>query len=351
MSRPPSKFYSGWDILLPANDEPIYPVKRLSMNRRERYRRGTALVVSVLAFVVTLSGTAHAAPVLTEENTSGPHGAPGGATAAAGANAAANPSPVGNVLTDGFAQRQRRSGARADHRRETHETRGPPESGAYFTAAASRGSSRNPTSRRTRTVQEQLKMEHATLLNEYRALKAEIVANLESGRNVAALTLTAIGALLAAVATVATVPSIVDKRRIPGVLFLTGVFFCVLAWVQLRYTLLALDMGEYLRNSLILELRRVLEEVGADGSRSFEKVMRWETGGKSLVDQWGYFVIPIAGANYGIPFIAAVVSFGASCLSWKRLRGMGFGFAALIFISVCLLVFSGIWGFRVELAR
>ncbi len=48
---------------------------------------------------------------------------------------------------------------------------------------------------------ELLKTELSTLLEEYRQLKAEIVSNLEAGRQVANLTLTAAGVLIATIST------------------------------------------------------------------------------------------------------------------------------------------------------
>lgn len=197
---------------------------------------------------------------------------------------------------------------------------------------------------------EQLKMEHNTLLEEYGALKTEIVSNLESARQIANLCLTAIGVLIAAT------PFIVQSQA-TILLLIAPLFFYALAWAQLRYTYLVLDMSAYLRDTVVPGIHRILAELASSEERDFSKIMSWELPGKgpTRLRPTGLhrlLFLPVAGANYGIPLLAAVLSVGAFLiLAFQSSQTISSVQLALIVVNVLAFFYSAFWGFRAEFLR
>lgn len=197
---------------------------------------------------------------------------------------------------------------------------------------------------------EQLKNELETVLEEYRALKAEIVANLDSARQIAHLTLTTVAILIG------LLPLILQFRA--TVLFLVAPFlFYSLAWTQLRYIFLVIDMGNYLKNNLVPNVRRLLSEIATTKERDFSEILSWELPGKGPIRLRGNIIrrllfFPIAGANLGIPMLAASLSVAAFWMnayqSAVRLTALELG---LVVFNIIALVYTAYWGVQAELRR
>jgi len=197
---------------------------------------------------------------------------------------------------------------------------------------------------------EQLQTELSTLLEEYRTLKTEIVSNLASGREIATLTLTTIGILVAAA------PFIINLQVI--IIFLiVPLLFYILAWSQLRYTYLVLDMGAYLRSVIVPKIHWLIKEVQVDKERDISYLMSWEFPGKgpSRLRQTKLLKIlflPIAGANYGIPLLAAVLSVSTFLiLTFQTSRIVSIVEILLIVVNIIALIYSAFWGYLAELCR
>jgi hypothetical protein len=201
-------------------------------------------------------------------------------------------------------------------------------------------------------MDEQLKTELGTLLEEYKALKTEIVSNLDSARQVATLTLTAVGILITAA------PFIIQSQA--TVIFLIApLLFYVLAWAQLRYIYLVLDMGTYLREVVVPNVQRLLKETHTRKEKGHDVsyIMSWELPGKgpSRLRPTRFlrlFFLPIAGANYGIPLLAAILSAGTFLiLSYQNSQTISAVEWALIATEAVALLYSAFWGFQAELRR
>ena len=199
--------------------------------------------------------------------------------------------------------------------------------------------------------EEHLKIELSALFEEYRQLKSEIVSNLESGRQVANLTLTSAGILIA------TIPYIVQSQA--TLLFLVApMFFYLLAWAQLRYVYLVLDMGVHLRETVVPRIQGILKELSSSKQeRDFAEIMSWELAGKSPIRLrrskiLGLLFVPIAGANYALPLLAAVLSL--STFLFVRLSAsptITLLEIGLIVIDVVGFIYSAFWGLQAELRR
>lgn len=199
--------------------------------------------------------------------------------------------------------------------------------------------------------QESLKAELETRLEEYRQLKSEIVSNLESGRQVTNLTLTFAGVMIA------LIPFIVQQRA--EVLFLIApLFFYFLAWTQLRYVYLVLDMGKYLATIVVPRIQAILRQLAeSKQDEPYRSIMSWETKGKAPLRLRGGKVrtasfLPIAGANFGLPLFAAFLSVTIFFIvRYPNWLGLVWYEWFLLILDVLGFIYSAYWGIQAELKR
>lgn len=197
---------------------------------------------------------------------------------------------------------------------------------------------------------EQLKLEYSALLEEYKSLKSEIVANLDSARQVVGLTLTAIGVFIA------IAPYVVESQTI--ILFLIApLFFYGLAWTQLRYIYLALDMGTHLREAVLPRIQLTLARMHPQAGEDFSNLMGWDLANRSplRLRRGGLrrlLFLPIAGANYGIPILASVLSVGTFLLlALHSSQPLSIIEVVLIAVNGIAFLYSIGWGVVAELGR
>lgn len=196
---------------------------------------------------------------------------------------------------------------------------------------------------------EQLKLELSTVLEEYKTLKAEIMANLASGRQVANLTLTSVGILIAAA------PIIIQSQA--TIIFLVAPWlFYVLAWSQLRYTYLVLDMGDYLRDVVVPHVHQLLKQ-NQTVDRDIAYILSWELPGKGpsrlrRTKLLRCLFLPIAGANFAIPLLAAALSMGTFLiLAFQNTQTISGVEWLLIAVDVVAFIYSAYWGLEAERGR
>jgi hypothetical protein len=201
--------------------------------------------------------------------------------------------------------------------------------------------------------QEHLKTELSILLEEYNALRAEIISTLESGRQVTSLTLVAIGALIAGI-------PYISQSQIYIVFLIAPLFFYCLAWTQLRYISLAQDIGDHIRTVISPRVLEILFELSPEPRHDFRNVMSWEDPGKNPMFQlrrrrrWllSLLFLPIAGSNYGTPLLGAVLSVCAYLMiAFQNALVVSFLEIGLISINVVAFIYSVFWGFQAELRR
>lgn len=196
---------------------------------------------------------------------------------------------------------------------------------------------------------DQIRSEMTLLTDEYKALKAEIESNLVSARQVSGLAFTAIGVLIGGGR------FLVDSGQ--SILFLIApVFFYALAWAQLRYVFLVLDMGSHLHSVVAPRVRRLLGNLADNDKRNFDHILSWEDKGEGPV--MGFtnrlirlLFIPIAGANFGIPLLAALCSIIAFLVFRKSDVGVSKTEFVLIALNLAAFVYSAAWGIAAERSR
>lgn len=197
---------------------------------------------------------------------------------------------------------------------------------------------------------ERLKTELDTLLEEYRTLKAEIVSNLVSARQVANLTLTAMGILI-------TASPFIIQSQATLIFLIAPLLFYALAWSQLRYIYLVLDMGHHLRDTIAPNVRRILKETHTNKEHDVSYIMSWDSQGKGPsrlrpTKLQRILFLPIAGANFGIPLLAAFLSVVTFLiLTIQSSRIIAPGEFALIAVEIVALLYSALWGLEAERRR
>lgn len=181
---------------------------------------------------------------------------------------------------------------------------------------------------------EQTKLELSTRLEEYKAVRAEIVSTLTSAYQTNTLTFTAVGALIAGS------PFILQWN--PPYLFVIASFvFYALAWAQLRYLVAVYSMSNHIITKVAPKIRKSLEKVSPDSTQDFGDVITWESQGRKYIHPIGKLLLPIEVARYGIPVLVAATSFLAYVLIvWQRSHKVSAVDWALIIVNVILLVYT-----------
>jgi hypothetical protein len=188
-----------------------------------------------------------------------------------------------------------------------------------------------------------LEAELNVVLEEYKTLREELLANIDASRQILTLTLTGAGLFLA-------VSPIFVQSQLLSLFLVVPFLFYSMAWAQLRYVLLGHDISNYLREVIEPRIHRNLSELAPTAQRDFTPVLGWsDRGGGLLKHHKSIFILPIAGANYGIPLIAAV----SSIVAYFVLVFVGSGAIPwydwlLLVLNAFALTYSVVWGFRVE---
>jgi hypothetical protein len=196
------------------------------------------------------------------------------------------------------------------------------------------------------TPKEAIEIELNVVLEEYKTLREEMLTNIDASRQVLNLTLTGTGLFLA-------ISPLFIQSQLP-ILFLTVPFvFYAMAWAQLRYVLLIHDISDYLREVIEPRIRKNLSELAPTTDRDFSAVLGWSNrGGGLLQHHKSIFILPIAGANYGIPLLAAVFSVVAYfVIVFRGVESITVPGWFLLALNACALVYSVVWGFRVEFKK
>lgn len=193
---------------------------------------------------------------------------------------------------------------------------------------------------------ETIEIELKVVLEEYKSLRQEILANIDASRQILNLTLTGTGLFLA-------VSPLFVQSQLPILFLLVPFVFYAMAWAQLRYILLVQDISHYLRENVEPRIRKGLSEIASTTDRGFDAVLGWSSRGGGLFRHHrSVLILPIAAANYGIPLLAAVISVGAYFLIVLGGRGtIGAIDWLLLVVNVGAFAYSVAWGFRTELKR
>ena len=189
--------------------------------------------------------------------------------------------------------------------------------------------------------EEQLKFEHATLMAQYRSTRNEIEALLDASRQVVRLTLTVISLVLVALT--------FFEAKLPIAFLIVPFFLYGLAWTQLRHILLMRRASAHIAETISPQVRRILEGMSPENTTGMGHLLNWEEEWQSPGRrQGGLWLLPVLGANYGLPLLAAVLSVVAYGFSVPDVRLAGW---VLIGVNALALIYSLVLGWAVEFRR
>ncbi len=195
---------------------------------------------------------------------------------------------------------------------------------------------------------EQIKLEYDALIQEYNSLRNELIATLESARQVTNYTFVLTGLLFP---TFPLITGYLSQTKTGTILFIIPVVFYILAWTSLRYTILCNSLSTYIRDHIAPKVRECLVELGTATERN-DRIFRWEDKGKNTLKKYGKLYFPIAGAHYGLPLLGAVLVVVITLIFYNTyaltLSSLDY---ALIITNLLLLIYSCFWGIKVELLR
>ncbi len=189
--------------------------------------------------------------------------------------------------------------------------------------------------------EEQLKMEHSTLMEQYKAARDEIESLLDASRQVVNLTLTVISLILGA--------SVFVEAKLPIAFLILPLFLYGLVWMQLRHILLMRRASAYITEAIAPRVRNILKEMFPEKTAEPEHILNWEEGWQSPGRRkGGVWLLPVLGASYGLPLFAAILFLVAYIFSVSVIPIAGW---VLIGINLLSLIYSIVLGFLVEFRR
>jgi hypothetical protein len=130
---------------------------------------------------------------------------------------------------------------------------------------------------------EQIKLEINARLEEYKALRAEIIATLTSAYQTTSLTLTAVGILVAGSQFILT--------QAPILFAIAPFVFCGLAWTQLRYEQVVFNMSNHIIDVVVPAIREALKAVSSGDNLHLDNVLSWELEGRKTNHPKEWFFI------------------------------------------------------------
>jgi hypothetical protein len=159
---------------------------------------------------------------------------------------------------------------------------------------------------------EQLKLEINIQLEEYKALRAEIVATLSASQLTTSLTLTAAGILIAGA------PFIIQYRA--AYLFLLASYgFYLIAWMQLHYVDVVFNISEHISRIIAPRVRKLLTNIGPGKNETFSHLLSWEDAGRAS----GFWAVPLQAARYLFPMFAAIATAIGFFVNAAQFKGTG----------------------------
>jgi hypothetical protein len=188
--------------------------------------------------------------------------------------------------------------------------------------------------------EEFLKLEHSTLLEEFKAARDTMLFEIGVSKRVVTITLSAAGILLA------ITPYIVQSN-LPILFLIAPIVFYPLAWSQIRSLFLSNTLGEYLLLVLIPHIQSTLKELSPDKSIDFSYIMGMEAYFGAADRRNRLILLPIQAGNYGINLISAIFSicayFAMIYHKQQSISTLDWLLIALNTILFCYTTFLGVW--------
>jgi hypothetical protein len=136
-------------------------------------------------------------------------------------------------------------------------------------------------------------------LEEYKAIRAEIVSMLSSSYQVMNITIAATAVQVSAL------PTILQWQK-PYLLGITPFIFYALVWIQLRYSYAVYNMSNHIIFVIAPAIRRLLV---SNDVNNYDDLMTWESRGRLPNHPKSIWMYPLEFARYFVPLLTAVAVF------------------------------------------
>jgi hypothetical protein len=190
------------------------------------------------------------------------------------------------------------------------------------------------------TNDELLVLEHATLLEEFKTARENMLFDVAQSRQIVNITLTAASILVVGA-------SFIIQYNVPVLFLIAPFIFYTLAWYQIRNLRISNLLNQYLLTVLIPRIQAVLKELSRGEKRNFDHIMSWEAYLEADDHRNRLILLPIAGGNYGITLLAA---FFTTCayfaVVYGKIRTIPTIDLILIIVNAILIIYSvslGLW--------
>ena len=193
--------------------------------------------------------------------------------------------------------------------------------------------------------EEQIKLVHSTLLEEYKSLREEIVSTSESSRQILHFTILVIGFLIPGyIYIICSGCSDMDL-----LLLIVPFFFYSLILTQLKYLFFINGIGDYIRDDISPHIRKNLAELSDDEEESnFEFILNWESYKENqTLSRYKILFLPITIADIGISFFIAIISVIIYFIS-NDYNNYSWVEWILILFNVLMFICCIRWGYLVE---
>jgi len=183
---------------------------------------------------------------------------------------------------------------------------------------------------------ESFRLEQGIALEEYSALRAEIISHLEAAFKTTEITLTAIGILIAGAAFV-----LQNNRKI--VFAAASLFFYILALTQLRYLIQVKNLSDYISFNVASRIRENLTRLSSNDQHRFDSMMTWELKGRNYTHSNTLFLLPVEAARYGIPIMAGILSYATYLITTYQANQINPIFDLLLFFLNNAVLIYTVW--------
>ena len=146
------------------------------------------------------------------------------------------------------------------------------------------------------------KIEVDILLEEYKARRNEIDKTLDAAFATSNITLAGIAAVL-------SVSPFIYSSKLTGIYAIFSIVFLAISWTQLRFILQVYNLSDYINQVIAPRIRIILKEMPPPTSDTYSWILYWELHGRVITHSNDLWTFPIEAARYGIPLLAAFISF------------------------------------------
>lgn len=196
----------------------------------------------------------------------------------------------------------------------------------------------------SKSSEEAIKADLNVRLEEFRALRAEILLTLTSSYQMLTVGITGAGVVIGVASTVASSGK-------PIWLGLAPLLFYALLWTQLRYEYAVFNMSNHIIEKVAPLIRMRLKQLGQANDAESCRALSWESAGRLPTFPPEPWLVALEAARFAVPLMFAALTFCAYLLAIYTSKAYEFDFRIDISLSILnafLFLFSVYAGIRLR---